>query len=71
MVLIEIHHSICVISHSCQEDMRSRDLKNFLLKKVEQPLDTFDNVIYVTRITTDATTVFVSASACNPSIGQG
>ena len=29
------------------------------------------NVIYVTRITTDATTVFVSASACNQSFGQG
>ena len=50
--------------------MRFKDLKTFL-KKVAQPLDTFDNVIYVTRITTAATTVFVSASACNPSSGQG
>ena len=49
--------------------MRFKDLKTFL-KKVAQPLDTFDNVIYVTRITTVATTVFVSASACNPSFGQ-
>ena len=47
-----------------------KDLKTFL-KKVAQPLDTFDNVIYVTRITTGATTVFWSASACNPSFGQG
>lgn len=61
-----MHRSTCAISHSCQEDMRSRDLK-----KVAQPLDTFDNVIYVTLITTDATTDFVSASACNPSFGQG
>ena len=29
------------------------------------------NVFYVTRITTECTTVFVSASACNPSFGQG
>ena len=50
--------------------MRFKDLKTFL-KKVAQPLDTFDNVIYVTRITTECTTVFVSASACNPSFGQG
>ena len=50
--------------------MRLKDLKTFL-KKVAQPLDTFDNVIYVTRITTGATTVFWSASACNPSFGQG
>ena len=50
--------------------MRFKDLKTFL-KKVAQPLDTFDNVIYVARITTVATTVFVSASACNPSFGQG
>ena len=28
-------------------------------------------MIYVTRITTERTTVFVSASACNPSFGQG
>ena len=51
--------------------MRSRDLKNFFSKKVEITLDTFDNVIYVARITTECTTVFVSASACNPSFGQG
>ena len=50
--------------------MRLKDLKTFL-KKVAQPLDTFDNVIYVTRITTECTTDFVSASACNPSFGQG
>ena len=50
--------------------MRFKDLKTFL-KKVAQPLDTFDNVIYITRITTECTTVFVSSSACNPSFGQG
>ena len=70
VVLIEIHHSTCAISHSCQEDMRFKDLKTFL-KKVAQPLDTFDNVIYITRITTANLAVFVSASACNPSSGQG
>ena len=50
--------------------MRLKDLKTFS-QKVAQPLDIFDIVIYVTRITTGATTVFVSASACNPSFGQG
>ena len=50
--------------------MRFKDLKTFS-QKVAQPLDTFDNVIYITRITSGATTVFVSASACNPSFGQG
>ena len=50
--------------------MRFKDLKTFL-KKVAQPLDTFDNVIYVTRITTENLAVFWSASACNPSSGQG
>ena len=50
--------------------MRFKDLKTFL-KKVAQPLDNLSIVIYVTRITTDATTVFVSSSACNPSFGQG
>ena len=50
--------------------MRFKDLKTFL-KKVAQPLDTFDNVIYVTRITTARFAVFVSSSACNPSFGQG
>ena len=50
--------------------MRFKDLKTFL-KKVAQPLDTFDNVFYVTRITTANLAVFVSASACNPSFGQG
>ena len=29
------------------------------------------NVIYVTRITTGATTDFVTVHACNPSFGQG
>ena len=51
--------------------MRFKDLKNFFLKKVEITLDTFDNVIYITRITSASTTVFVSTSACNPSFGQG
>ena len=51
--------------------MRSKDLKNFFSKKVKLTLDTFDNVIYVTRITSASTTVFVSTSACNPSSGQG
>ena len=50
--------------------MRFKDLKTFL-KKVKLTLDIFDNVIYVTRITTECATVFVSASACNPSFGQG
>ena len=50
--------------------MGFKDLKTFL-KKVAQPLDTFDNVIYITRITTANLAVFVSASACNPSFGQG
>ena len=49
--------------------MRLKDLKTS--KKSNEPLDTFDNVIYVARITTGATTVFVSASAYNPSSGQG
>ena len=57
--------------HSCQEDMRSKDRKTSKLQKVAQPLDTMATVIYVTRITTECTTVFVSASACNPSFGQG
>ena len=71
MVLIEIHHYTCAISHSCQEDMRLKDLKNFFSKKVELTLDNVVDVIYVTRITSESTTVFVSASACNPSFGQG
>ena len=50
--------------------MGFKDLKTFL-KKVAQPLDTFDNVIYVTRNTTANLAVFVSSSACNPSSGQG
>ena len=50
--------------------MRFKDLKTFS-QKVAQPLDTFDNMIYVTRITTANLAVFVSASACNPSFGQG
>ena len=70
MVLISIHPSTCAISHSCQEDMRLKDLKTFL-KKVAQPLDMIVNVLYVTRITTARYNVFVSASACNPSFGQG
>ena len=44
---------------------------SFSQKKVAQPLDMIVNVFYVTRITTGATTDFVSASACNPSFGQG
>ena len=40
-------------------------------KKSNEPLDTFDNVICVTRVITGSATVFVSASACNPSFGQG
>ena len=51
--------------------MRSKDLKNFFSKKVRITLDTFDIVIYVTRVITDATTVFVAVPACNPSFGQG
>ena len=72
MVLFSIHHPTCDISHACQEGRevkRPKDLKTS--KKSNEPLDTFDNVIYVTRITTEPTTVFVSASACNPSFGQG
>ena len=60
--------------HSCQEDMRSKDRKTsktFSQKKSNEPLDTMTNVIYVTRITTECTTVFVSASACNYPFGQG
>lgn len=58
--------------HTCQEGRevkRPKDLKTS--KKLHNPLDTFDNVIYVTRITTGATTVFVSAPACNNPFGQG
>ena len=72
MVLFSIHHPTCAISHNCQEGRevkRPKDLKTS--KKSNEPLDTFDNVIYVTRITTECTTVFVSASTCNPSFGQG
>ena len=50
--------------------MRFKDLKTFS-QKVAQPIDTFDNVIYITRITSANLAVFVSASACNPSFGQG
>ena len=53
---------------------RGREVKrpqNFFSKKVAQPLDTFDIVIYVTCITTASLADFVSASACNPSFGQG
>ena len=49
VVLIEIHHPSCAISHTCQEG-----------REVKRP-----------QITSVATTVFVSASACNPSFGQG
>lgn len=69
-MLIQVHHSTCDISHSCQEVKRLKDLKTFS-KKVKLTLDTFDNVIYVTRITTANLAVFVRVSACNPSIGQG
>ena len=72
MVLFSIHHPTCDISHNCQEGReveRPTDLKTS--KKSNEPLDAFDNVIYVTRITTGAPTDFVSASACNPSFGQG
>ena len=70
-MLIEIHPF-----HLCYKPFLSRghEVKRpqkLFLKKVAQPLDTFDNVIYVEHITTGATTVFVSASACNPSFGQG
>ena len=60
-------------SHSCITSKPLEKSRGFLFsqKKVEITLDTFDNVIYVTRITTVATTVFVSASVCNPSFGQG
>ena len=70
MVLISIHRFHCDISRTCQEDERSKDLKTFS-QKVEMTLDTFDNVIYVTRITTGATTVFVAVPACNYPFGQG
>ena len=71
VVLIEIHQL-----HLCYKPFLSRghEVKrpqNFFSKKVAQPLDTFDNVIYVTRITTGDLAVFVSASACNSSFGQG
>ena len=56
-------------SEEGREVKRPKDLKTS--KKSNEPLDTFDNVIDVTRITTECTTVFVSASACNPSFGQG
>ena len=45
--------------------------QNFFSKKVEITLDTFDIVIYVTRVITDATTVFVAVPACNYLSGQG
>ena len=62
---------LCYKSH-CQEGREvKKTSKTFPQKKLNEPLDTFDNAIYVTRITTGATTVFVSASACNPSFGQG
>ena len=54
------------------EVKRPKDLKNFFLKKkLNEPLDTMTNVIYVTRNTTERYAVFVSSSACNPSFGQG
>ena len=43
----------------------------FFSKKVEITLDMIVNVFYVTRVITGNLTVFVSASACNPSFGQG
>ena len=58
--------------HSCITSKPLEKSRGFLfLKKVKLTLDIFDIVIYVTRNTTGATTVFVSASACNPSFGQG
>ena len=45
--------------------------QKLFLKKVKLTLDNVVDVIYVTRITTGATTDFVSSSACNPSLGQG
>ena len=53
------------------ESGRESTLKKLFFKKVERPLDIFSSVIYVTRITTGATTVFVSAPACNHLFGQG
>ena len=47
---------------------RLKDLKTS--KKLDELLDTFDSVIYVTRIATGSTTVFVDVPACNPSFGQ-
>lgn len=44
---------------------------SFSQKKVEMTLDMIVNVIYVTRVITASLAVFVSASACNPSFGQG
>ena len=41
-----------------------------LFQKVKSTLDKIADVIYVTRITTGATTDFVTAPACNPSFGQ-
>lgn len=70
VVLIQIH-----LFHLCYKPFLSRGhevkrLKELFPQKVAQPLDTFDIVIYVTRITTERYAVFVSASACNPSFGQ-
>ena len=71
VVLIEIHPP-----HLCYKPFLSRghEVKRpqkLFLKKVKLTPDTFDNVIYVTRNTTANLAVFVSASACNPSSGQG
>ena len=62
-------------SNLCYKSQLSRGTRgqktSNLQKSRTNPLDTFDNVIYVTRVITERTTVFVSASACNPSFGQG
>lgn len=57
---------MCYKSHLSrgQEVKRPKDLKTFF-KKVERTLDFVTSVIYVTRITTGATTDFVTVPACN------
>ena len=71
MVLFLTHRLHCAISHTCQEGQEvKRPQKLFPQKKSNEPLDTFDSVIYVTRVITVNLAVFVSASACNPSFGQ-
>ena len=67
--VFETPFHMCYKSH-LSRGTRGQKTRNFK-KKLNEPLDTMTNVIYVARVITDATSDFVSASACNYPFGQG